>query len=84
MCDAEQCGREWRVMNLAENLGEIWRNLMANADSIYELSEEELEKVSAGLNLAVVVRSSNQNIVQTGNQLDVVVNNRVRAHLNIG
>ena len=57
---------------------------MANADSIYELSEEELEKVSAGLNLAVVVRSSNQNIVQTGNQLDVVVNNRVRAHLNIG
>jgi hypothetical protein len=71
-------------MNLAENLGEIWRNLMANADSIYELSEEELEKVSAGLNLAVVVRSSHQNIVQTGNQLDVIVNNRVRAHLNIG
>ena len=57
---------------------------MANADSIYELSEEELEKVSAGLNLAVIVRSSNQNIVQTGNQLDVVVDNRLRAHLNIG
>jgi len=57
---------------------------MANADSIYELREEELEKVSAGLNLAVVVRSSNQNIVQTGNQLDVVVDNRLRAHLNIG
>ena len=71
-------------MDLAENLGEIWRNLMANADSIYELREEELEKVSAGLNLAVVVRSSNQNIVQTGNQLDVVVDNRLRAHLNIG
>jgi hypothetical protein len=71
-------------MNLAENLGEIWRNLMANADSIYELREEDLEKVSAGLNLAVVVRSSDQHIEQTGNQLDVVVNNKVRAHLYIG
>ena len=57
---------------------------MANADSIYELREEDLEKVSAGLNLAVVVRSSNQQIEQTGNQLDVVVNNKVRAHLYIG
>jgi len=57
---------------------------MANADSIYELREEDLEKVSAGLNLAVVVRSSDQHIEQTGNQLDVVVNNKVRAHLYIG
>jgi hypothetical protein len=53
---------------------------MANADSIYELREEDLEKVSAGLNLAVVVRSSDQHIEQTGNQLDVVVNNKVRVH----
>ena len=57
---------------------------MANADLIYELREEDLEKVSAGLNLAVVVRSSDQHIEQTGNQLDVVVNNKVRAHLYIG
>jgi hypothetical protein len=57
---------------------------MANADSIYELREEDLEKVSAGLNLAVVVRSSDQHIEQTGNQLDVVVNNKVRAHRYIG
>ena len=57
---------------------------MANADSIYELREEDLEKVSAGLNLAVVVRSSDQHIEQTGNQLDVVVNNKVRVHRYIG
>ena len=57
---------------------------MANADSIYELREEDLEKVSAGLNLAVVVRSSDQHIEQTENQLDVVVNNKVRAHRYMG
>ena len=57
---------------------------MANADSIYELREDDLEKVSAGLNLAVVVRSSDQHIEQTGNQLDVVVNNKVRAHRYMG
>ena len=57
---------------------------MENANSIYELREEDLEKVSAGLNLAVVVRSSDQHIEQTGNQLDVVVNNKVRVHRYIG
>jgi hypothetical protein len=61
---------------------------MASEDLFHELQEEDLDKISAGqrqLNIAVVVRSSDQHIVQTGNQLDVVVNNRVRAyHLPIG
>jgi hypothetical protein len=73
---------EERVMNSAR------RNLMASEDSFHELQEEDLDNISAGqrqLNIAVVVRSSDQHIVQTGNQLDVVVNNRVRAyHLPIG
>jgi hypothetical protein len=61
---------------------------MASEDLFHELKEEDLDNISAGqrqLNIAVVVRSSDQHIVQTGNQLDVVVNNRVRAyHLPIG
>ena len=59
---------------------------MANTDSFYELQEEDLDNVSAGqrqLNVAVVVRSSNQQIDQTGNQLEVIVNNRVRVNRSI-
>jgi hypothetical protein len=59
---------------------------MANTDSFYELQEEDLDNVSAGqrqLNVAVVVRSSNQQIDQTGNQLEVIVNNRVRVNRTI-
>ena len=59
---------------------------MANTDSFYELREEDLDNVSAGqrqLNVAVVVRSSNQQIDQTGNQLEVIVNNRVRVNRTI-
>ena len=53
------------------------------ANRIYELQEQDLDKVSGGqlsLNVAVVVRSSDQQITQTGNQLDVVVNNRLLVH----
>jgi hypothetical protein len=49
------------------------------ATSPHELQEQDLDKVAAGLRrqvqIAVVVRSSDQTVTQTGSHLDVIVNN---------
>jgi hypothetical protein len=52
---------------------------MAYKRALYELEQEDLGKVSAGhtQHIAVVIRSPDQSIYQTGgSQLDVVTNNR--------
>ena len=51
---------------------------MANKSAPYDLNEADLNRVSAGTihHIAIVVRSSDQTIIQTsGSQLDVITNN---------
>ena len=51
---------------------------MTNTRAPYELNEADLNKVSAGIihHIAIVIRSSDQSISQTGgSQLDVITNN---------
>jgi hypothetical protein len=52
---------------------------MASENSLYDLREEDLDRVSAGTHInriAIVVRTSDQTITQTsGSQLDVITNN---------
>ncbi|WP_407120056.1 hypothetical protein [Bradyrhizobium sp. STM 3561] len=52
---------------------------MAYKGALYELNEQDIDRVSAGqsIHIAIVVRSSDQTITQTGgSQLDVITNNR--------
>jgi hypothetical protein len=52
---------------------------MAYKRALYDLKHEDLDIVSAGqiLHIGIVVRSSDQTIIQSGgSQLDVIVNNR--------
>jgi hypothetical protein len=52
---------------------------MANTRALYDLKQEDLDSVSAGQishHIAIVVRSYDQTIIQTGgSQLDVITNN---------
>ena len=60
---------------------------MVEQDRVFELRDEDLDKISAGLsstNIAFVVHSSNQDITQTGNQLLVVFNNRTLVNRPLG
>jgi len=53
---------------------------MAHKRELYDLKQEDLDMVSAGQIhlIAIVVRSSDQTIMQGGgSQLDVIVNNRI-------
>lgn len=52
---------------------------MASKRALYDLNERDIDIVSAGqsIHIAIVVRSSDQTITQTGgSQLDVITNNR--------
>lgn len=51
---------------------------MAYKRALYDLNERDIDMVSAGrsIHIAIVVRSSDQTITQTGgSQLDVITNN---------
>lgn len=52
---------------------------MAYKRALYELDERDIDMVSAGqsIHIAIVVRSSDRTITQTGgSQLDLITNNR--------
>lgn len=52
---------------------------MAYKSALFDLNERDIDMVSAGqsIHIAIVVRSSDQTITQTGgSQLDLITNNR--------
>jgi hypothetical protein len=60
---------------------------MDSKNSLREFPEEDFDKVAAGQtnHIAIVIRSSDQTIIQTGgSQLDVITNNVQRVSHPIG